>query len=152
MRTSTFSTGLVFILTLLLTANSFAQRGMRWRGSGGWGPASTYNRMYDPKTVETIRGEVVSVDTMTFGKGMSYGIHLVVKTDKETIPVHLGPGWYIQNQDLQIEPKDVVQVKGSRISFNGAPALIAAEVRKGDEILRLRDAHGFPAWSGWRRR
>jgi hypothetical protein len=152
MRTATVSTGLVFILTLLLTANAFAQRGMRWKGSGGWGPASTYNRMYDPKTVETIRGEVVSVDTMTYGRGMSYGIHLMVKTDRETIPVHLGPGWYIQNQDLQIEPKDVIQVKGSRISFNGAPALIAAEVRKGDEILRLRDDHGFPAWSGWRRR
>jgi hypothetical protein len=152
MRTATVSTGLVFILTLLLTANAFAQRGMRWKGSGGWGPASTYNRMYDPKTVETIRGEVVSVDTMTFRKGMSYGIHLVVKADKETISVHLGPGWYIQNQDIQIEPKDVIQVKGSRISFNGAPALIAAEVKKGNEILKLRDNSGIPVWSGWRKR
>lgn len=142
----------MFILTLLLTTNSFAQRGMGWKGSGGWGPASTYNRMYDPKTVETIRGEVVSVDTTTFQKGMTYGIHLMVKTDKETISVHLGPGWYIQKQDVQIEPKDVVQVKGSRISFKGAPALIAAEVTKGDEVLKLRDNHGFPAWSGWRRR
>jgi hypothetical protein len=151
-RTSTFSTGLVFILTLLLTANSFAQRGMRWRGSGGWGPASTYNRMYDPKTVETIRGEVVSVDTMTFGKGMSYGIHLMVKTDKETVSVHLGPGWYILNQDMKIEPKDRIEVKGSRITFEGKPAIIAAEVRKGEDLMKLRDDNGFPVWSGWRKR
>ena len=43
--------------------DSFAQKGpgMMWRGSGGWGPGSPYNRMYDPKTVETMTGEVVSV-------------------------------------------------------------------------------------------
>ena len=29
---------------------------------------------------------------------------------------------------------------------------IAGEVKKGDEILELRDDNGFPAWSGWRRR
>jgi hypothetical protein len=151
MRTLTATTGLAFILTLFLTADSLAHRGMRWKGSGGWGPKSVYNRMYDPKTVETMRGIVVSVDTMTFRPGMSYGIHLVMKTDKETISVHLGPGWYIQNQDVRIAPKDAIQVRGSRISFDSAPALIAAEVQKGDEILKLRDDRGFPVWSGWRR-
>jgi hypothetical protein len=75
---------------------SFAQPrgGMMWRGSGGWGPGSQYSRMYDPKAVETIRGEVTSVDRITPAKGMSGGIHMLVKTDKETISVHLGPSWY----------------------------------------------------------
>jgi hypothetical protein len=36
--------------------------------------------------------------------------------------------------------------------FEGKPAIIAAEVKKDDEVLTLRDASGFPAWSGWRRR
>jgi hypothetical protein len=83
---------------------------------------------------------------------MSYGVHLVVKTEKETISVHLGPGWYIENQDVKIAPKDRITVKGSRIMFEGKPAIIAAEVKKDDEVLTLRDASGFPAWSGWRRR
>jgi hypothetical protein len=26
------------------------------------------------------------------------------------------------------------------------------EVKKGDEVLKLRDDNGFPVWSGWRRR
>lgn len=34
----------------------------------------------------------------------------------------------------------------------GKPALVAAEVKKGGEVLVLRDANGFPAWGGWRRR
>jgi hypothetical protein len=47
--------------------------------------------------------------------------------------------------------KDESEVKGSRIIFEGKPAIIAAEVIKGDEVLTLRDASGFPAWNGWRR-
>jgi hypothetical protein len=85
-------------------------------------------------------------------KGMSYGLHAVVKTDKETIPVHLGPAWYLENQDVTIAPKDKIAVKGSRITFEGKPVMIAAELKKGDDVLVLRDAGGFPVWSGWRRR
>lgn len=143
---------LVSIVSLLFASESFAQRGMIWRGSGGWGMGSNYNRMYDPKTAETITGGVVSVDRMTPKKGMSYGVHVMLKTDKETISVHLGPGWYIENQDIKIEPTDNIEVKGSRITFEGEPAIIAAEVKKGDEVLKLRDENGLPFWSGWRRR
>ncbi len=126
--------------------------GMMWRGSGGWGPGSQYNRIYDPKAVETISGEVTKLDRITPAQGMSGGIHMTVKTDKETISVHLGPSWYIENQDVKIEPKDKVEVKGSRITFGGKPAIIATEVRKGNEVLTLRDESGFPAWMAWRRR
>jgi hypothetical protein len=139
---------------LLVATASLAQGrpGMMWRGSGGWGFGSQYNRMYDPKTVETISGEVMNVSRITPGKGMTGGVYMDVKTDKETISVHLGPSWYIENQDVKIEAKDKVEVKGSRITFAGKPAIIAAEVRKGDEVLKLRDDNGFPVWSGWRRR
>ena len=108
--------------------------------------------MYDPKAVETITGEVTAVDRITPVKGMSGGVHMNVKTDKETISVQLGPSWYLENQDVKIEPKDKVEVKGARTTFAGKPAIIAAEVKKGDEVLKLRDDSGFPVWSGWRRR
>ena len=140
----------IFILSLLLVSGSSAGSGMKWRGSSGWGMGSQYSRMYDPKTVETITGEVVHVDKLTPMKGMSYGVHLAVKTDSETVSIHLGPGWYIENQDTKIEPKDKVEIKGSRITFQGKPALIAVEVKKGEETLKLRDEKGVPFWSGWR--
>ena len=145
---------LLFVVGVLgfITTDASAQPGGPWKGSRGWGMGSQYNRMYNPKTVETISGEVVSVDKITPMKGMSYGIHLTLKTEKETISVHLGPGWFIERQDIKIEPKDKIEVTGSRITFEGKPAIIAAEVKKGDEILKLRDENGIPVWAGWRKR
>ena len=131
---------------------TFAQQGDMRKGGGGWGQRSSYGKMYNPKTVETIHGEVVSVDTMTPMRGMSHGVHAVIKTEKETISVHLGPDWYIDNQDGRIEPSDMIEVKGSRITFDGKPAIGAAEVKRGDEVLVLRDKNGVPVWSGWRQR
>jgi hypothetical protein len=142
----------VTMLGFAFAGKALPQREIMWKGGRGWGPGTPYARMYNPQTVETIAGEVLSVDQITPMKGMSYGVHIVVKTDKETIPVHLGPGWYIENQDMKIAPKDKIEVKGSRVTFEGNPTLIAAEVKKGDEVLTLRDANGFPVWSGWRRR
>lgn len=140
------------VIALLSAPDASAQGRGANRGSGGWGPRAAYNSKYDQKTVETLSGEVISVDRITPEKGMSYGVHLMLKTEKETISVHLGPGWYIERQDTQINAKDTVQVKGSRITFEGKPAIIAAEVKKGDEVLQLRDERGVPNWSGWRRR
>ena len=138
------------VSTLLLTTDALAQ-GFRWRGGGGWGAGGQYGRLYDAKTVETISGEVVSVAEMTPTKGMGRGVHLTLKTDKETIDVHVGPVWYIEHQDTKIAPQDKIEVKGSRITYQGKPAIIAAEIHKGDEVLMLRDANGIPMWAGWRR-
>src|SRR5215470_7192401 len=145
---------LAFLALLFVAMESLAQGGpgMMWRGSGGWGPGTPYNKMYDPKTVETITGEVTSISQIIPNKGMASGVHMNVKTDKETISVHLGPSWYLENQDVKIQAKDKVEVKGSRITFAGKPAIIAEEVKKGDEVLKLRDDSGFPLWSGWRQR
>jgi len=122
-----------------------------WRGSGGWGMGSSYQKMYNPATVETVSGVVESVNKITPTKGMYSGIHLVVKTDKETIAIHLGPEWYIERQDVKLEKGDTIEVKGSRITFDGKPAIIATEIKKGDSVLVLRDSAGVPAWAGWRR-
>jgi hypothetical protein len=143
--------GLASLLVALGGSEALSQRGMKWRGSEGWGPGTGYGRMYDPKTISTVQGEVVAVDTFV-SKGMSPGVHVTLKTAAETLSVHLGPEWYISGQDTKVVPGDTLEVKGSRITFEGEPAIIAAQVTKGTEVLVLRDDDGFPAWAGWRRR
>lgn len=138
------------LLTFLPTPDAWAQ-GFRWRGGGGWGPGGQYGRLYDVKSVETVSGEVTGMEEMTPFKGMGRGVHLMLETDKESISVHLGPAWYVERQDTEITVGDKIEVKGSRIAYEGKPAIIAAEIRKGDEVLTLRDASGIPMWAGWRR-
>jgi hypothetical protein len=134
-------------------------------GGMGWGIGSAYNRLYNPTTLETLKGVVVSVDSFSAmaatpaltpsGRqmpGMHPGIRLMLKTEKDTISVHLGPAWFIENQEGRILARDSVEVIGSRITFIDKPAIIAAHITKGRAELRLRDEKGVPVWSAWRRK
>jgi hypothetical protein len=111
-------------------------------------PSAFAQRNYDTKTVETIQGKVLSLEKVSRSQGQSHGIHLMLQTDKETISVHLGPARYIEKQTLKIETNDTITVTGSRVMTGGKPAIIAAEVKKGDQTLKLRDENGVPAWAG----
>jgi hypothetical protein len=103
-------------------------------------------RNYDPKTVETIEGKVSSIEKTAATQKRGYGVHLTLQTDKETIAVHLGPARYVDQQTPKIEANDTITVTGSRVTIDGKPAIIAAQVKKGNEILKLRDENGVPAW------
>lgn len=141
----------VVVFSVILTSSVAFTAWRGWRGSGGWGMGSQYGRMYNPATVETVSGTVESVDKIIPVKGMYAGVHVMLKTDKEAVSVHLGPEWYIERLDTEIGKGDNIEVKGSRVTFDGKAAIIAAEVKKGDSILVLRDNAGIPAWAGWRR-
>jgi hypothetical protein len=121
------------------------------RGGAWWEPGSAYQRLYDPKTVEEIAGKVVRAESFTPRNAIGRGLHLLLETEKETVPVHLGPEWFVANQTLEVRPGDNVVVKGSRIMYEGEPAIVAATIRKGDDVLELRDEQGLPRWAAWRR-
>ena len=131
---------LLLALALLLVAPASAQPG----------PPADGPR-YDPSTVETLRGTVRSVEMHPSRRGTGYGVHLVVDADGEAVAVHLGPSWYLENQDEQIDAGDAVVIVGSRVTLDREPIVIAREVQLGDAALVLRDDAGRPAWRGWRR-
>src|SRR5260370_16983241 len=63
---------------------------------------------YDAKTVETVGGKVLSVEKTTPAKKRGYWIDLMLQTQKETIAVQLGPGWYIEKHTPPIQPNDTI--------------------------------------------
>lgn len=151
MRKTTGIVTAVAAAMILISSVSLAGPWRGYRGSGGWGMGSQYQRMFNPATVETVSGTVDSIEKITPMRGMHSGIHLALKTDKGIIDVHLGPEWYIERLDTKILKGDALEVKGSRVTISGKPAIIASEVKKGDSVLVLRDSNGVPAWAGWRR-
>jgi hypothetical protein len=139
--------GATVLLGSQLSGYSWAQPGM---GPGGGRPQQ--GRMWDQKTVETIKGEITGIDKQTLGKkGKREVVRLALKTDKETISVILGPSRYVDKQDIKLAPKDTVEITGSRATIQGQAVILAAEVKKDDKILKLREANGKPVWAGQKR-
>jgi hypothetical protein len=138
----------ISIFFLIASVQLFAQSGMTGQAGKGMNKEQNAARMYDTKTVETVSGEVLSVDKTANPNGKGNGVHLMLKTDKETITVRLGPDQFIESQTLKINPKDKITVTGSRVSFQGKTAILAAEISKGGQTMKLRDSSGTPVWAG----
>ena len=111
-----------------------------------------YKKIFDSKTIKTISGQVIKIDQVPeFGFGLQ--MRLTVFIDKkEILPVYLGPAFYIigPQQTKQFKLGDTVTVSGSQVTVSGEPLMIAMTVKRGNEILRLRDQAGIPAWIGWK--
>jgi hypothetical protein len=105
---------------------------------------------FDPGAVQTVSGQVVSVNRVRVGRGAR--VRLLLATPTERIPITLGPAGYIAGQKFILAPGDQVSITGSRVAGRrGKPVFIPTEVNKQDQVLRLRDASGVPLWRGRRR-
>jgi hypothetical protein len=120
--------------------------------------------MYDTTTEATLKGTVEEVKTVSGmiggggrmgpggqmgaqGMAMMQGTHVMLKTDAETIEVHLGPSAFLKDQKIEIAKGDALEIVGSRIKIGDSEAVLAREVRKGQSSWTLRDADGRPRWA-----
>ena len=110
----------------------------RMRGPGA--------RPFDPNSMTAFQGDIV--DVQRIARGRHQGVHLTVAMGSEQVTVHLGPDFYVDGQPLKLAKGDRVEVKGARTTFNGETVVIALEVRRGDQVLALRDTGGVPLWRG----
>ncbi len=98
-------------------------------------------------------GKVAQVLTETLEGGMYPGMAVVLDTtNRGQVTVHLGPVWYLERQEFDLEPGQEVQVQGICLEEQGKPRLIAAQLTVDDHVLLLRDAEGRPMWEAWRKR
>ncbi len=138
-----------FSFVTLITTPLFAQQGFVHLGGRG-GTREGGQGKYDPALAEFMSGEVILVKDVEFDNGNMTGVGMDLKTDNQTIAVYLGPHIYVDLQNVRINAGDKVEIKGVRTLLNGQQTVIAAEVRKGDEVLKLRDDNGVPLWAGKR--
>lgn len=130
------------IFTLVLTGVSWGQTGPR-EGKGG-----ESGGQYNPKTVVTVSGVVVSKTQPSVQQGLPYLVYLTLETEKGQIAIFLGPNLYVDQLPVKIKALDKIQVTGSKVMLGGKTVILAAEVKKGDQVLKVRDLHGVPLWSG----
>lgn len=107
------------------------------------------SRMFNAATVETLEGQITSVTKQSFDKGIGNFIWIDLKTANEAITVHLGPGWFLEEKEFELNEKDDIKVTGSRVTITGKEIIIATEIVKGGKSLKLRQADGTPLWIGF---
>ena len=119
-------------------------------GAGLPASAQRSSRFYDPAQEITLHGKVTAVNTVTGRRGWN-GVHIALQAAEGNYDVHIGPAAYLTQQSFSFAKGDQVEIVGSQVELNGAPAVIAREVKKGGKVLSLRDKQGVPLWSRGRR-
>ena len=125
------------ILIAGLTSAAYAQGGMR-RGGGN----------YNPATETTLTGTVDDIKNLPSPGRGGGGLHLIVSTPTGSIEVHVGPASFVSSKNVTFSKGDALTVVGSKVTMAGKEVVIAREIKKGDQVLTLRDPKGFPLWSG----
>ena len=100
---------------------------------------------YDPKAEATIKGVVEDFHESKM-RGDHPGLHIVLKTDTETVEVHACPLQFLTDLDFAVVKGDTLTIIGSRPGGEGL--VIAREITKGQMSLTLRDKTGAPVWTG----
>ena len=143
-------TWVVFItLSLVFSATTlpaFAQD----QGFRGWEVDSDYNKLYNPKELDRIKGEVIKFEEITPLKGMAPGTALYLdEGDGEPILVHLCPVAYANIKETGIKRRMKAKIRGSWAVIDGEDVFIASKVKQGDHFdfkVRLT-SDGTPFWT-----
>jgi hypothetical protein len=105
---------------------------------------------YDTATNIDVMMVVSDVKEVADGNPLA-GAHLMMRPDSakanaETTDVYLAPDEYLKDFGCHFAKGDRLQVKGSKVKFNGATVVLAREVRIDSTTVYLRDEHGVPYW------
>ncbi len=135
-----------FSFVALVSVTLPAQQGFGRLG-GSVGMKSEGQQKYDPSQAEIVSGKVAAVRDIETRNGNISGVGMELNTDGQTLLVYLGPHIYVDLQNVRIVPGDDVEVKGVKTALNEQIIFLAGEVRKGDQVLKLRDDNGTPLWA-----
>ena len=119
---------------------------------------------------EEIVGQIEGIETITpGGDDMGRGVVLRVRTRERTrlsegagpgdprqvqeqgggqVSVHLGPYWFVQRSMPDLGPGQQVTVRGVATEWGGQGVVVASEIERGQQRLRVRSEDGAPAWPG----
>jgi hypothetical protein len=102
---------------------------------------------YNPATEVTVTGTVEEVKQHSNPGGAGLDVHVIFKTDEETLEVHLGPPAWMADNGFTMAKGDKLEVIGSKMQLEGRAAIVAREVTKNRMTLIFRDAKGNPLWT-----
>lgn len=102
---------------------------------------------YDKSTEVKVSGVVTDVKDYDCPISGTLGAHVSIQPEQgPAIEVHVAATKYVKNYEMVFAKGDKVEVLGSRVQFNGADAIIAREITRGQDTFTFRDGNGKPLW------
>ena len=103
---------------------------------------------YDPATEITIQGKVLSVHDRQCPVSGTLGTHFMLEAlDGRVYEVHLAPTTFTKMFDMVFTPGEKVDISGNILVFQGKDAILARQIKHGNETVTFRDKKGNPSWN-----
>jgi hypothetical protein len=136
---------LIVMICLLLPAGSFAAGDIT-----GWELDSEYNKLYDQKERDNIKGDIVKFITVVPMEGMAPGTAFILdEGGGDKVVVHVCPESYATGRETGLRRGDWVKVKGAWADVGDETIFMASKIRKdNDYAFKVRlTSDGKPFWT-----
>jgi hypothetical protein len=138
-------------LMLFTALQTFSAEGRLVADTIPYEPAEATTKLYSETAAREVKGIITDTYNVKLKDGVEF-MQMTVETEQGTIPVHLGPTWYMDEYSDRFDANKgrSVSVLGSVATVDGKEVLVASEVSNGDgkQHMRLRHPGGVPAWVG----
>jgi len=115
--------------------------------SVAWAQAPANAPKYDVANEVTIKGVIDEVKDFQCPVSGGMGAHLVVKTDKGLVTVHLALSKFMSEYGLSFAKGDEVVITGVRAKVgDDENAILARKIERGNQTFVFRDKEGKPLW------
>ena len=112
-----------------------------------WSQAPAGGFSYDVSKEVTIKGLVEEVKDFQCPVSGGMGAHLVVKTEKGSVTVHLALSKFLSEYGFNFVKGDDIQVTGVKAKVgNDENAILARTIERGNQRFTFRDKAGKPLW------
>ncbi|MFT5698782.1 MAG: hypothetical protein ACI8ZB_001638 [Desulforhopalus sp.] len=131
-------------LTTVPYTNCFAEEGY-----AGWEKDSTYNKLYNNKERDSLKGELLKFTKITPLQGMTPGTALILQEGDEKIIVHLCPWDYAAPEQTGLRKGVKTKLKGAWAVIDDKDIFMASKVKQGEDFefkVRLTK-DGTPFWT-----
>jgi len=135
----------LFFLSFVLPAFSQDQEGLK-----GWEADSEYNKLYNAKELDRIKGEISKFVEVTPLPGMAKGTALYLdEGDGEKILVHVCPSAYAEPDKTGLRKGVETKIRGSWAYIDDQDVFLASKIKQGEHFefkVRLT-SDGTPFWT-----
>jgi len=110
-------------------------------------PQSPAAPKYDSSKEGTYKGTITEVKDRECPVSGGMGSHFILKLDDgKTYEVHVAKTKFVKDLELVFKPGDGVEVTGVKLIFQDVDAILAREIKLGNDIFTFRDKSGKPVW------